>query len=238
MSWTRVKNAAMLGALYTILCCSQELKDFTTPRPLPPGSILVVGFLGGFERWNDEQRGVHKVAQNLRELGIPHVYAETAGNHHQRIAMKMIRAAIDTNHNGRIDRDEAAAAKIILYGQSWGGAAVVKTARELNKRGVPVLLTVQVDSVGLKDNVIPANVRAAANFYQHDLFTIQGRSEIRAADPSRTRILGNQQYTYYFRPMDPSLSWPRRKMGGSHAKMEQDPIVWVQVEALIVNAIR
>ena len=238
MGWRCINKAALLGALCVGLCRSQQLKDFTVPRPLPPGGILVVGFLGGFEHWNDEQRGVRKIANELGGLGIPNLYAETVSNHRRRTAMKMIRAALDTNRNGRIDPEEAASAKIVLYGQSWGGAAVVKTARDLNKHGVPVLLTVQVDSVGLKDGVIPPNVRAAANFYQHDLFTIRGRSEIRAADPSRTRIIGNQQQTYYFRPMEPSLSWARRTMGGSHAKMEQDPIVWMQVEALIVNAIR
>ena len=42
-------------------------------------------------------------------------------------------------------------------------------ARALEKDGIPVLLTVQVDSVaklGKNDTTIPANVAQAANFYQ------------------------------------------------------------------------
>ena len=69
------------------------------------------------------------------------------------------------------------------------------------------------------------------------MLTIRGESEIRAADPSRTQILGNFRMVYYFHPMDPSASWVRRKLGGSHAKMETDPLLWMQVEQLILNAI-
>jgi hypothetical protein len=220
------------------LCTSaaaQRLSDFITPQPIPPGSVLVVGFLGGFEPWDDEHRGVRKLVLDLRSRGI---LAESAGNHQRRAAVKLIRGALDSNHNGRIDPEEAASARVILFGQSWGGAAVVKTARDLERWGVPVLLTVQIDSVGTHDGVVPANVRAAANFFQHDLFTIRGETGIRAADPSRTRILGNYQFSYYFRSIDESeASWARRTFGGSHAKMELDPAVWTRVEQLILEAI-
>ena len=46
---------------------------------------------------------------------------------------------------------------------------VRRVLRELEKDGVPVLLTVQVDSVEQRhqnDEVIPANVAKAMNFYQ------------------------------------------------------------------------
>jgi pimeloyl-ACP methyl ester carboxylesterase len=182
---------------------------------------IVIGFLGGFERWNDEHRGVRHVALDIRARNLPGVYAETFGNHNRRAAMRLLRRSPD--------------ARVILYGQSWGGAAVVKAARELEGWGVPVLLTIQVDSVGVDDAVIPGNVRAALNLYQHDPFTIQGRSEIRAADPSRTRILGNFRYTYPL-PAEEG-SWARRKLGGSHARMELDPAVWARVEELILDII-
>ena len=96
-----------------------------------------------------------------------------------------------------------------------------------------MLLTVQVDSVGLRDKVIPPNVAAAVNFFQHDLLTVRGEREIRAEDPARTRILGNFQATYLFRRVkgdDPS--WFRHKLGGSHAKMELDPATWDLVRAV------
>ena len=56
------------------------------------------------------------------------------------------------------------------------------------KDGIPVLLTIQVDSISRirqNDRVIPANVAQAANFYQPNGL-LHGQSEIRAADPTRT----------------------------------------------------
>jgi len=124
-------------------------------------------------------------------------------------------------------------------GQSWGGAAAIATARDLEALGVQVLLTVQVDSVGVRDDLIPSNVRSAVNFYQHDPFTtIHGRKKIRAADPVATKILGNFESTYTFRSIDESnASKARQVFGGSHTKMELDPLVWNRVEQYIVDAI-
>ena len=47
---------------------------------------------------------------------------------------------------------------LVMYGQSFGGAAVVKLARQLQAMSLPVLLTIQIDSVGRDDSVIPQNV--------------------------------------------------------------------------------
>jgi len=210
------------------------------PPPRPANRTVIIGFLGGFERWNDEHRGVRRVALDLRAREELNVVAETFGNHHRAAAMAFLQNLLDTNGDGKLEANERASARVILYGQSWGGAAAVKAARELSSWGVPVLLTVQVDSVGVSDAVIPPNVRSAANFFQHDPLTIHGRQEIRAADPARTEILGNYELTYLFRPIDASpgsASWARRNLGGGHAKMELDPAVWAQVEELILNAI-
>ena len=224
-----------------LLCCpsahSQRPSDLSSPCPLPTGSTLVIGFLGGFERWNDEHRSVRRLVLQLRqERGV---YAESIENHRRAVALRLIRKALDTNRNGRLDPEERAHARLILFGQSWGGAAAVSLAKDLDQLGIPVLLTVQVDSVGMQDAIIPANVHAAVNFYQHDALTIQGRAEIRAADPTRTAILGNFESSYAARSLDESnASWARRKFGGSHAKMELDPTVWKQVQQYIDDVIR
>jgi pimeloyl-ACP methyl ester carboxylesterase len=213
-------------------CRGQTFADFTAPLPLPQGSTLVIGFLGGWERWDDPHRGVRKLAMELR--GIPGVYAETVSNHRQSAALALIQAAFDWNHNGHLDPNELAGARIILFGQSLGGAAAVNLARKLQALDIPVLLTMQVDSVGRRDAVIPANVAAAANLFQHDGPPIMGRTRIRAEDPSRTRILGNFQYRYWFKNVDmSSATWARKHLGGAHARMEQDPKVWAQVGRLI-----
>lgn len=215
---------------------AQHLADLAVPTPIPPGSTLVIGFLGGYERWNDEHRSVRRLVLKLRQRNG--LFAESISNHNQGVALRLIRRALDMNGDGKLDADEKARARVILFGQSWGGGATLKVAHKLDRLGVPVLLTIQVDSVGLRDGVIPANVRAAVNFYQHDPLTIEGRGKIRAADPSRTVILGNFKQTYIWRSVDKSnSSWARSTFGGSHAKMELDPEVWNQVEQYINEAI-
>jgi len=232
----RLARIAGLGLLATA-ALAQRFSDVTTPLPLPTGSTLVIGFLGGWDRWDDPDRGVRKLALKLRDE-LPGVYAESISNHHQAVALELIRAAFDTNRNGRLDRDERSRARIILFGQSLGGGAVVKVARRLQELKIPVLLTVQVDSVSSHDGIIPANVAAAANLFQHDGPPFMGRQHIRAADPARTRILGNFQYHYRFKHVDTSsASWRRRALGGPHNKMEMDPEVWEQVEGFIRDAV-
>lgn len=226
--------------LLVAICCpvlgAQSYSDLITPTPLPSGSTLIIGFLGGYDRWDDEHRSVRRLVLKLRQR--PGVYAEAISNHNRRIAIQLIRRALDANRNGRLDTEEIASARIILFGQSWGGAAAIYAARELEKLGVPVMLTVQVDSVGSNDGMVPANVRAAVNFFQRDPLTIRGRAVIRAADPARTTILGNFSTSYVFRSVDESnASWPRRVFGGSHVKMEQDPEIWSQVDRYITDAI-
>jgi pimeloyl-ACP methyl ester carboxylesterase len=227
---------ALAAALICPMLCAQRLSDLTAPAPLPPGSTLVIGFLGGFERWDDDHRSVRQLTLKLRAR--QGVYAESISNRRRKVALELIRRALDTNQDGNLDPEERARARVILFGQSWGGAAALATARDLDQLGIPVLLTVQVDSMGLHDQVVPANVRAAVNFYQHDPLTIQGRAHIRAADPAKTRILGNFGASYFLRPVDETnASWARRTFGGSHAKMELDPIIWSQVEQYISGAI-
>lgn len=109
-------------------------------------------------------------------------------------------------------------------------------ARDLNRAGIPVLLTVQVDSVAKfwqKDSVIPENVAAAVNFYQpHGM--VRGRPEITAADPTRTRILGNYLFDYKTDPVRcQGYSWLDRTLTRSHMQIECDPHVWAQVEQLV-----
>ena len=227
--------------LISVLCASpipaQRLSQLATPTPIQPGSTLVIGFLGGYDRWDDDHRSVRQLVLRLR--GVSGVYAESISNHRRPVALKFILRSLDTNRNGRIDPDERAQARIILFGQSWGGAAAIATARDLDAMGIPVLLTAQIDSVGLHDDLIPANVRRAVNFYQHDpLTTIHGRREIRPADPARTAILGNFESSYISRSVDESnASKARQVFGGSHTKMELDPVIWNRVERYISDAI-
>lgn len=220
---------------FTLLVGAQTLKDLAVPTPLPDHSTLVLGFTGGLDRWDDPDRGVRKVALELRRLALPHLYAETVAHHRHREARKLILAALDANHNRKIDPAERDRVKIILYGQSMGGGEVVRMARTLKKMGVPVELTIQVDSVSLRDGFIPANVRRAANFYQREWLTIRGQDYIQAEDSRQTKILGNFRFRYpVWIPFPaPELSL-RRVFGGGHARMEADPLLWAQIKGLIL----
>lgn len=230
------KWAMLVAAACCPVLTAQRLSDLTSPTPLPPSSTLVIGFLGGFERWNDEHRNVRKLALKLRERRG--VFAETISNRNRQVALELVRMAFDATRDGVLDPEERASARIVLYGQSLGGAAAIATARDLAEMGIPVLLTIQVDSVGFHDQVVPPNVLAAANFYQHDPLTIHGRRNICAADPQKTRILGNFGASYPLHPLkETDTSWVRRTLGGSHAKLELDPRIWNQVGQLITDAI-
>lgn len=217
---------------------TQQPGDFVTPAPMPEGDILVIGFLGGRDRWDDQTKGVRRLALELRAMQLEGVHVETVENARRRVALDLIRRALDRDGDGALDDDERAAARLILYGQSFGGAAVVKLARELDALGVPVLLTVQIDSVGRGDGVIPPNVRRAANLYQDNGWLIRGEAPIRAADPARTEILGNFRYDYDERKISlEGVPWYKSLARAAHAKMDRDPEVWAQVELLLLDAI-
>jgi hypothetical protein len=188
---------------------------------------LIVGFLGGFEKWDDPHRGVRKVALHLRSLNIPGVRVETIENHRQSLALPLLRSA-GVSSDDRV--------RVILYGQSWGWCSRRQNRSRTAKDRRPGFALSPIDSVGVHDDLIPANVRAAANLYQHDVTGIQGRTSIRAEDPAATTLLENTRLSYLFRPYSTlggaDTSWTRRVFGGSHAKMEADSVVWEHVEVL------
>ncbi len=215
---------------------TQRYEDFSTPTPLPEGNYLVIGFLGGRRAWDDESEGTRQLALKLRAMNLSGVHLETVENARRDLALQLVRNSLDRNRDGLLDPQERASARIILYGQSFGGAAVVKFARQLDELGVPVLLTVQVDSVGRADAVIPPNVRRAANLYQGDGLLIRGEPEIRAQDPSRTTILGNFLFSYDDKKIDLSkVPWYRKIFRTDHTRMNLDPDVWAKVEELLLN---
>ncbi len=242
-SVSRIVSTSILLLLLLLLEIANPLqaqgkKELASPVPLPKGGTLVIGFLGGWEHWSDQDRGVRRTILNLRR--IPGVYAESIENHRYEITPKWVEQALDTNGNHKLDDAERRNARVIIFGQSLGGQAAVRLARALRTRGIPVLLTVQVDSVGANDRTIPDNVLAAVNLYQHEHLTFRGRPQIRAADQQKTTILANKQFHYPpFSTDGPTpKGWARRSFGGAHARMEADPAVWEEVESYIRQAIK
>ena len=217
---------------------AQRYQDFTTATPLPEGHVLIIGFMGGRESWDNRRRGVRKLALKLRAMNLPGVHVETVENKKRKLALELIRKAFDRDRDGRLDERERNSARLVVYGQSFGGAAVVKLARQLKEEGVPVLLTLQVDSVGRGDKVIPPNVRRAANLFQRDGLIIKGEREIRPEDPAKTAIVGNFKFDYEGKKIDLSeVSWLKRLFQAAHTKMDHDPEVWALAEKIILDAL-
>jgi hypothetical protein len=213
-----------------------SVHSVTASEPSSQPPAIVIGFVGGFIAHDDPVHSEVQLAARLRKEYPAGVDVETFESYRGEKAEREIVKLLDTNHDGTITVEEKRNARIIIYGHSWGGAQTVYLAHILEKEGIPVLLTLQVDSVsrpGGDDTTIPANVAQAANFYQsHGL--LRGHHDIRAANSARTRIIGNFQFDYEASPLKCSeYPWYDRIFVKSHTQIECDPTVWSQVESLI-----
>jgi hypothetical protein len=201
---------------------------------IPP--VIVIGFVGGFVKHDNLVHSPVQLAAHLCADYPSRVYAEVFENRRREKAHQQILRVLDTNHDATLSAEEKRNARIIIYGMSWGASETVALAQELEKDDIPVLLTIQVDSISKihqNDAVIPANVAEAINFYQPNGF-LHGQSKIRAADAARTRIIGNLRFDYQASPLKcDQYPWYDRVFAKSHTEIECDPNVWKQVEKLI-----
>jgi hypothetical protein len=199
--------------------------------------LLVIGFMGGRIHAGNLAHGEARLAQDLDQRYPETVHALTFANHREHEALRTVLELLDTSRDGRLSDSEKNAARIILFGHSWGASEAVHFARELDRRGIPVLLTIQVDSVeksGENDGFIPSNVREAINFYQTEGL-LHGRQVIQAIDPTRTTILGSYKSSYKSNPVScPGYGWFARAFMKPHIEIENDHALWDRIEALIV----
>jgi hypothetical protein len=232
-----------IRAVSFILCLIPAVAHASSARPVnaatdsfPTTPVIVIGFVGGFVRHDAMAHSAVQVAARLRRDYPSGVYAEVLENHRREKAHAEIVRLLGGDRDGKLSAEEKRNARIILYGHSWGASEAIALARQLGREGIPVLLTVQVDSVskrGENDRIIPSNVAEAANFYQPNGF-VHGQPRIRAADPAHTRIIGNFRFDYKANPIRcKQYPWYDRIFMKSHTEIECDPKVWTQVEALI-----
>ena len=217
---------------------SQTLSaHFSLEKSLPHRpQAIVIGFVGGFIAHDNPVHSEVQLAARLRKEYPTGVVVETFESYRGEKAHQEILKLLDTNQDGTLTAAEKRNARIIIYGHSWGAAQTIYLARALKMDGIPVLLTVQVDSVsrpGGNDTTIPSNVEQAANFYQpHGL--VHGHHDIHAADAARTRIIGNFRFDYQASTLKCSeYPWYDRILVKPHTQIECDPVVWNQVESLI-----
>ena len=212
------------------------LRDTMGIRNMAVQKAIIIGFVGGFVRSDDMNHPEVQFAANLREAYPSEVHAEVFENHDGTHALRRVLQLLNEDGDRVLTSHEKERASIIIYGHSWGASQVVTLARDLGRLGIPVSLTIQVDSVhkpGHEDAVIPPNVRNAVNFYQTKGF-IHGRSRIRASDQKRTNIIGNFQMAYQDRQINcDNYPWLARHLNRGHHEIENDPRVWEQISSLI-----
>lgn len=210
------------------------------PTPAVAPANILIGFVGGFVGHDNSHHGPVQLARRIKPLAPKDTYIRIFENRRRRQAYDAVIRLLDTNRDGILSAEEKARARIILFGQSWGAAAAISLARDLQREGVPVLLTVQVDSVAKlwqNDSVIPNNVAEAVNFYQpHGI--IHGQPRITAADSEKTHILGNYRTDYKETPVQcPQASWFDRIVTPGHMESECDPHLWSHIEDMVLQRI-
>ena len=112
-----------------------------------PPPVIVIGFVGGLIRHDNLAHSEVQLAARLRQAFPLGVDVETFESYHRGKARTTVLRLLDVNHDGTLTSEEKQNARIIIYGHSWGGDEAIILARELEKDGIPVLLTVQVDSI-------------------------------------------------------------------------------------------
>lgn len=203
---------------------------------------IIVGFMGGRVKPGNLLHKEATVAQNLRERGSRNLQVLVFANHDGQNALRTLLKLVDQDGDHKISDTERKAVEIAIYGHSWGASEAINLARSLQKSGIPVALTVQVDSVeksGENDEVVPSNVRQAVNLFQRDGL-LRGRASIRAEDAMKTRILVNEQYHYgVAHAIDISrFPWFARTFMRQHIMIENDPKVWNRVQGLLEQAVQ
>jgi hypothetical protein len=250
MDATQVTTVAPHGAMQNTLASNEfgdqpelgdaENLDKQGRSPKPTRKLIVIGFMGGKVSATNL---VHREAQLIGSLqkGYPlAIHAAIFANRDGALALKTVLQLLDADQDGHLNDAEKSAARIVIFGHSWGASETVALADRLNKLQIPVLLTIQVDSVqkqSQNDKKIPPNVREAVNFYQSEGL-LRGRSMIVAEDPNRTKILGNHESSYRENSVScAGYPWYARAFMKRHIQIENDPDVWSKIEALILAKI-
>jgi hypothetical protein len=204
----------------------------------PSRKLIVIGFMGGNVSATNL---VHREALLIQalQLGYPlNIHAAIFANRDGHVALKTVLQLLDKNGDGSLNDEEKSAARIVIFGHSWGASETIALADRLNQLNIPVLLTVQVDSVqkqNQNDRQIPPNVKEAVNFYQSEGF-LHGRNLIVAADPKKTKVLGNYESSYRQNQVScAGYPWYARAFMKRHIQIENDPVLWSKIEALILT---
>jgi len=153
--------------------------------------VVYLGMVGGLETSNNKRSGVVQIRDILQGPTFPDVCAKSFSPYVWWSGFHWLLTHFPA-HPGRLTTDELSRApKVILVGHSLGGWAVLSVARNLKRKGIPVELSVQIDSVGITDHTTPRNVKAAAIFHANDVLFLLTTKTIKLEDPSQTKLVEN-----------------------------------------------
>lgn len=128
--------------------------------------VLFTGFSG-----SSGTAGLDTLSQTLRG-SLPNIDSRVFGHTQGQAALDFVNA----NQQGRCC--------LVVIGHSLGGDAVIEfTNNFLNPAGIMVDLTVQIDSVGVGDQILPSTVMRGINYFQIStgLFEPQGAMNVQGA---------------------------------------------------------
>ena len=93
-----------------------------TGTPGASERLIVIGFVGGFARHDDQKHPEVQFAESLRERYRSKISADVFGNVHGRDALRLLLRLLDSDENGNLCINEKQRARIVLFGHSWGAA--------------------------------------------------------------------------------------------------------------------
>ncbi len=150
--------------------------------------IVYLGIVGGTEPSNNRHSGVVQIRDILRGPEFPNVCAKSFSPYAWRSGFHWILRHFPS-HPGQLTRNELEGApRVILVGHSLGGWGVLSVARNLNRKGIPVELCVQIDSVGITDHTVPKNVKAAAIFHANDAMFLLTTKDNQVGGPEPNEV--------------------------------------------------
>jgi hypothetical protein len=182
----------------------------------PPCKIVYAGFVGALETAGRKGSGIVQIRDILRGPEYSDVCAESFIPIDWNSGLNWILKHF-ASHPGPLTPEELATApSVILVGHSTGGWAMLTVARDLRDRNIPVELTIQIDSVGITDAMVPRNVKSGAIFHARDILMFMTTKNLRTEDPSHTKIVANVVVK-----------------GANHLSITRDP----RIKMLVLNTI-
>jgi len=157
----------------------------------PGCKILYAGFVGAMETSDHKSSGVVQIRDTLRGPTYGDVCANSFMPYKFSTGLDWILEHFPSHEGAMTEEEVRNGPKIILYGHSTGGWAMLAVARELQRREIPVELTVQADSVGFTDLTIPSNVKSGAIFHANDVLMFMTTKRLKLQDATKTTIVAN-----------------------------------------------